>query len=351
MNLEDIAKKAGVSRSTVSRVINDDPNVNTQTREHVWHVIRQENFQPNPAARALVRRRTEIIGVAIPTTENIFFTDNDYFTRILAGVSQMTRQRDYAMLLWLGELTDDDERLMQRVSNNRLMDGLVIASLGHDHPLFKRLMTLRQPFVMIDRPLEYDDQISYVSIDNVGAADEATTHLIKLGRRRIAHITGNMTFSDGQDRLDGYKNALRRAGLPIDPNLIAEAYFSQHAGYEAAKRLFPHKPDAIFAADDIIAIGALQAAHEAGIHVPDDLSLVGFDDVDVASKSSPMLTTVRQPVQEKGVAAAKLLIDLIQNQIEGPQRILLKTELIIRESCGVVQRHTTLRNENVQGRG
>src|SRR5947208_2969502 len=140
MNLEDVARKAGVSRSTVSRVINDDPHVNAETREHVWQIIRSENFQPNPAARALVKRRTETIGVVIPTTENIFFTDNNYFTQVLAGVSQTTRQRDYAMLLWLGELTDDDERLMQKVSNNRLMDGIVIASLTRDHPLYKRLL-------------------------------------------------------------------------------------------------------------------------------------------------------------------------------------------------------------------
>src|SRR5215216_2580096 len=123
MNLEDIAKKAGVSRATVSRVINNASNVSADTRDHVWAVIREENFHPNPSARALVTRRTEIIGVVVPTPENIFYTDNNYFTQILAGVSQITRQRDYAMLLWLGELSEGDEQIMQKVSNNRLMDG------------------------------------------------------------------------------------------------------------------------------------------------------------------------------------------------------------------------------------
>ncbi|HVO43102.1 MAG TPA: LacI family DNA-binding transcriptional regulator, partial [Aggregatilineales bacterium] len=153
MNLEDIAKKAGVSRATVSRVINDAPNVNEKTREHVWRVIRAENFQPNSSARALVRRRTEIIGVVVPTGENIFFTDNNYFAQILAGVSRVTRQRDYALLFWLGDLTDEDEHLMRKVSNSRQTDGIIIASMSHEHPLFRRLISLRNPFVLIDRPL------------------------------------------------------------------------------------------------------------------------------------------------------------------------------------------------------
>jgi LacI family transcriptional regulator len=334
MNLEDVARKAGVSRSTVSRVINDDPKVSVKTRERVWEVIRRENFTPNPAARALVTRRTEIIGIVIPTVENIFFTDNNYFTQILAGASQMARQNDYAMLLWLGELTEDEERLRQSVSNNRLVDGVITASLTHDHPLFKRLLNLGSPLVTIDRPLEYDDRISYVSVDNVRAAEEATNHLIRLGRRRIAHITGNLSIADAQDRLQGYKNALSRAGLPVDPELIVPAFFSRQSGYDATRQLLPRKPDAIFAAGDTIAVGALQAAHEAGMRVPHDLAVVGFDDVDVAAQAFPPLTTVRQPVQGKGAAAAKLLIDLIQGRVQAPQHILLETELVIRQSCG-----------------
>lgn len=258
MNLEDIARKAGVSRSTVSRVINDDPKVSAKTREHVWEVIRRENFTPNPAARALVTRRTEIIGIVIPTVENIFFTDNNYFTQILAGASQMARQNDYAMLLWLGELTEDEERLRQSVSNNRLVDGVITASLTHDHPLFKRLLSLNTPLVMIDRPLEHDDKISYVSVDNIRAAELATNHLISLGRRRIAHITGNLSIADAQDRLQGYKNALTQAGLPVDEDLIVPAFFSRQSGYDAMRQLLPRKPDAIFAAGDTIAVGALQ---------------------------------------------------------------------------------------------
>ncbi len=351
MNLEDIAKKAGVSRSTVSRVVNNDPHVSASTRRHVLDVIGRERFQPNPAARALVKRRTEIIGVVIPTTENIFFTDNNYFTQILAGVSKTVRERDYAMLLWVGEFPSDNERLIQRVTNNRQMDGNVFVSLTHDHPLFRHLMDQHHPFVMIDRPLEHSDKISYVSIDNVKAGEDATNHLIRLGRRRIAHITGNLTISDAQDRLQGYKNALRNAGRSIDPNLIMEANFNRIVGYEVTKRLLQYKPDAIFCAGDTIAIGTLQAAHEAALRIPDDLAVVGFDDIDVASSSVPRLTTVRQPVQEKGAVAARLLIDLVEGRVRSPQHILLQTELVIRQSCGAQMYGSTRVADSAYGRG
>jgi LacI family transcriptional regulator len=330
MNLEDIARKAGVSRATVSRVINNASNVNPDTRAHVWDVIRQENFHPNPSARALVTQRTQIIGVVMLVPGNIFIADNNYHTQILAGVSQVTRQNDYAMLLWLGETWEEYE--LNKITHNRQMDGLIIASLEHNHPLFNRLETLKQPFVMIDRPLEHGSEFNYVTVDNVRAGEEATTHLIKMGRRRIAHITGHMEIADAQDRLQGYKNALTKADLPIDPNLIVPAQFFRKQGYDAMRQLLPSKPDALFAAGDTIAIGAIQAAQEAGLTVPDDLAVIGFDDVNVAAAFSPSLSTMRQPVQEKGRVAAQLLIDLIEDRIQGPKHILLPTELITRES-------------------
>lgn len=334
MNLEDIAKKAGVSRSTVSRVINDDPNVNALTREKVWQIIRAENFHPNPSARALVTRRTEIVGVVIPTSENIFFTDNSYFPQLLAGLNYGTRDLEYALLLWLGELTAADDKLIRRISNNRQMDGIIIASMECHHPFFAMIPRLRYPVVMIDRPMLYEDRLSYVTVDNIAAAEMAVEHLIKLGRRRIAHITGHPNIGDAQDRLQGYKNALQRAGLPILPELIIPGHFNRNAGYDGLRQLLPHKPDAIFAAGDTIAIGILQAARDAGLTVPDDLSVIGFDDIDVASQSFPMLTTVRQPVQQKGEKAARLLIDLIEGRAVGPQHIILPTELVVRHSCG-----------------
>ncbi|MDW8300457.1 MAG: LacI family DNA-binding transcriptional regulator, partial [Anaerolineae bacterium] len=329
-----IARKAGVSRSTVSRVINDSPNVSEQTRQRVLAIIEQENFHPNAAARALVKRRTDILGVVIPTSSNVFLSDNNYYPLILAGLNDAIRQLDYAMLMWLGEVTQDDQHLMRKLSNPHLTDGLIFVSLPSDHPLYAKLGRLRQPFVMIDRPFTDVESTNYVSVDNVRAAEIATEHLIRLGRRRIAHITGDMTITDAYDRLTGYKNALRAAGLPVDDSLIIESTFNRETGYYAMQRLLPHKPDALFAASDTVAAGALQAVLEAGLRVPDDLSIVGFDDVDVATQVTPPLTTVRQPIRAKGEAAARLLVDLVNHRVSAPQHVILPTELVIRRSCG-----------------
>ena len=213
-------------------------------------------------------------------------------------------------------------------------DGLLIASISYNDTLFDRLVEYTSSFVMVERPLRYADRISYVSVDNVHAAEIATEHLIQLGRRRVAHITGQMTISDAQDRFTGYKNALRKADLPFDSDLVAQGLFTYEAGYNAMKSLLPHKPDALFAAGDTTALGAMQAIYEAGLRIPDDIAIVGFDDLDVATKATPPLTTIRQPIQQKGALAAQLLIDLIDGKTKSPHQILLPTQLVIRQSCG-----------------
>jgi len=335
MNLEDIAKKAGVSRSTVSRVINEEPYVSERTRQRVMRVIEQERFQPNPAARALVTRRTEVIGVVIPTVENIFFADNSYFPMLLAGINDITRELDYGMLLWLGQATDYRDRFLNKILQSRQSDGILIASLTTEHPLFNHLTEIRSHVVMIDRPVRYDDVMSYVTIDNVAGAEMAVNHMIRAGRRRIAHIAGQQSISDGRDRLIGYRSALRKAGMPVDENLVFMGAFTRQHGYAGMKHILQHKPDAIFACGDTAAIGAIQAIHEAGLRIPDDIAVIGFDDIDVATQSIPPLTTIRQPIQQKGSVAARILIDLIEGQLQGPQHVLLPTELVVRQSCGV----------------
>jgi LacI family transcriptional regulator len=333
MNLEDIARKAGVSRSTVSRVVNDDPRVSDETRQRVQDVIRRERFQPNSTARALVTRRTEILGVVIPTNENIFFTDNSYFPMLVAGMNDVMREADYGMLFWLAQVASHHDKLMSKI-RGRVVDGVIFASLTENHPLFTYLTEIPVPFVSIDKPVRHANAFNYVSVDNIHAAETATEHLIRLGRTRIAHITGNMDISDAQERLQGYKNALKRAGYPVESTLIAEGRFRIEAGYQLMQTLLQYRPDALFAAGDTIAQGALRAIQESGLRVPEDIAVVGFDDIDVALLTYPTLTTIRQPVQEKGAAAARLLIDIVEGRIEAPQHIMLPTELIIRDSCG-----------------
>lgn len=334
MNLEDIAAKAGVSRSTVSRVINNEPYVSPKTRTKVEAVIKEEGFSPNPAARTLVTQRTKAIGIVIPHILNAISGDDAYFSTLLRGITEVTTQRDHATLLWLEQSGDDEERFRQRILKNRMMDGLIIASAATNDPLFDLLIEAGTHFVTVERPAQFHEQTNYVTVDNVAAAQTAVEHLIKHGRRRIATITGNLNISDGEDRLIGYRNALDAAGIPYDSDLVIPAQFNRRQGYEGVKQLINHKFDAIFAANDAIALGVMQAANELGLRIPNDFALVGFDDLNIATQLTPQLTTIRQPILEKGARAADLLLNLIDGSVETPQKILLPTELVIRDSCG-----------------
>jgi DNA-binding LacI/PurR family transcriptional regulator len=334
MNLEDIAAKAGVSRSTVSRVINNEPYVSEKTRQRVLTVIEQEGFAPNPAARALVTQRTHVIGVVIPHVPIVVFEDAYYFPTLLQGVARITHERDYAMLLWLGQAGEDADHFYSRIVKNRLMDGVVIASAASRDPLIDHFLETSVPFVMVECPQHDWDRISYVTVDNIAAAHTAVSHLIALGRRRIAHITGNLAIADGRDRVEGYKRALQDAGLPLDESLIVEGHFTHQSGYLGMKMLLDRKVDAVFASSDITARGVLQALHEAGIRVPDDIALVGFDDLPTAKQVMPPLTTIRQPIEEKGALATSILLDIIECSPDEPRQVLLPTELVVRESCG-----------------
>lgn len=338
MNLEDIARKAGVSRSTVSRVINNEDYVSEKTRARVMAVIEQEGFTPNPAARALVTQRTQVIGVVIPTAFSVVFEDSLYFPTLLQGISEATHARDYATLLWLGQPSEDEELFHKRVLKNRLMDGLIIASATKTNQgsFIDHLLRMKTPFVMVERPIHRAEEVSYVTVDNVQAAQNAVSHLINQGRRRIGIITGDMDNADGLDRFQGYKNALLQAHLPFDATLVMEGHFTQRSGYLGMKALLERNVDAVFASSDLTAVGALQAIQEAGLHVPKDISLVGFDDLPHSQQTLPQLTTVRHPIQRKGAHAATVLLDLIEGVIEGPQQILLPTQLVIRESCGAL---------------
>ncbi len=336
LNLEDVAKIAGVSRSTVSRVINDHPNVSDSTREKVLKVIEEQNFRPNLAARTLVTQRTRVIGVLTPHSVAVFTPY--YFPVLLQGIGDTTHERDYATLLWWGQSGDEEERFSRRILlQNRLMDGLIISSAPVDDPLIPRMLESKIPFVLVERATRFTDQISYVTVDNVQAAQMAVEHLIKLGRRRIGHITGALNNIDGIDRLTGYHNALQKHNIRYDPPLVAKGEFTRRSGYSGMNELLSRGVDAVFAGSDDTAVGALQAMQERGVRVPDDIALVGFDDLPTALDFKPEITTVHQPIQEKGARAAALLLDLIEGVVDRPQHVLLPTHLVIRESCGAHQ--------------
>jgi LacI family transcriptional regulator len=336
-NLEDIAAKAGVSRSTVSRVINDEPYVSEKTRQRVLKVIEQEGFSPNPAARMLVTQRTNVIGVVFPHTPSTVFADDaNFYPQLLQGATEAANERDYAVLLWLGLPNETEDALARRVARNRLMDGLIIASVFHNGPLIELLIAQRTPFVQIERSLDYPDQVSYVSLDNARAAEDAVRHLLECGRRRVGTITGTFEIPDVFDRYQGYLRALESYGIAFEPGYVAEGNYTQRSGFVAAKQLINHGVDAIFAATDLMALGALEAIAAAGLHCPDDVAVVGFDDIPAAARANPPLTTVRQNVRQRGARSASLLIDLVSGAKDNPTQILIPTQLVIRASSGAM---------------
>jgi len=338
--LEEIARLAGVSRSTVSRVVNNDPKVNAVTRQRILDVIKSINFQPNAAARSLAGGKTRILGLVIPRGVAAIFTD-PYFPLLVQGVSSACNAHDYSVMLWLDE-PDYERRTVRKILNNELLDGVILASTFLEDPLLDALAEKKLPFVLIGRHPSYLNA-SYIDVDNVNGAFQIVSHLIRLGYRRIAAITGQASMVVTMDRLEGYKSALKGAGLAVDHDLIVESDFSEDGGYLSMQRLIPRHPDAVFAASDALAAGALRALRDARLRVPDDISVVGFDDMPFAAHTDPPLTTVRQPINRVGSLAVETLIDLVENPDTPPRRIIFPTELVIRNSCGTVQAPQTAR--------
>lgn len=339
LNLEDIARLAGVSRSTVSRVINHHPNVSPPTRERVWQVIREQNYHPNQIARMLATQRAQILGIVISQSATVFFDDpSAYFPTLIQGIAEVANQQNYSTLLWLGASGDNDgqEPFHRRIAHNRLADGLVLLSSSASQSLISRLVETPVLFVTIERPHHFADRVSYVTIDNAQAARTAVEHLIQLGRRKIAIITGPPENTDSQDRVVGYRQAMEAAGLAVNPEWIIFDSFTSEAGLRGMNALLPHDLDAVFAASDQIAVGVLQTLREAGVCVPDDIAVVGFDDLPAATATTPQLTTIHHPIREKGANATRLLLDLIEGSILEPQQIILPTRLVIRQSCGAL---------------
>jgi LacI family transcriptional regulator len=331
LTLEDIAQISGYSRSTVSRVVNGDSAVSDKTRKQVMEVLHRFDFQPNMAARGLALGKTRVLGLVIPMGVRAIFAD-PFFPLVIQGVSTNCNTRNYSVMLWLAE-PEYERRTITKILYNGLIDGVIVASMLLDDPIVESLVLSKLPFVLIGRHPVHE-HISYVDVDNKIGSRQAILHLLRLGRRRIATITGPQNMIAGMDRYQGYLDVMHERGILPNPELVMEGDFSDAGGYAAMQRLLQYKPDAVFAASDIMALGAIRAAHDAGLRIPQDIAIVGFDDIPMASQSIPLLTTIRQPIVRSGFIAADILIDLVENSPETPQQIILPTELVIRESCG-----------------
>ena len=330
LTLEDIARLSGVSRSTVSRVINDDVNVKDNTRRKVLAVIDSYHFQPNMAARGLATGRTNVIGVVIATGVSVIFTD-PYFPFLLQGISTTCNVRNYSVMLWLTD-PEHEKNMISRILYNGLVDGVVVANILINDPIIKSLKESKMPFMLLGSHPELEG--NYLDVDNQLAAWKATMHLVRLGRKRIATICGSQDQVVGVDRYHGYLKALTESDLPVRPELITQGDFTEQGGFNAMQRMLKYKPDAVFVASDTMAYGAMRAVREAKLRIPEDVAVVGFDDIPTSAKATPPLTTVRQPISQMGNRAAEVLIDLIESGVRTTNKVILDTELVVRESCG-----------------
>jgi len=332
VTIREVAGEAGVSIATVSRVLNGRSDVAPETRELVSRVIRERGYIANRSARGLSAGRTGLVGVVVPLVFPV------YFSAILSGASEALYEHDFrALLSPTGHEHDREVTLLDRLAHG-LTDGALIVLPEESSEELERLLDAGYNFVVVDPRLRLNGRIPSVSAANTSGADQAMRHLLGLGHRRIAAITGPDGWVATEDRRRGYHAALAAAGILPVPALEVESDFEIGGGERAADALLDlaDPPTAIFAFNDNLAIGAIQAARARGLRVPEDLSIVGFDDSEHATIAWPALTTVRQPLAEMGRTAVSLLTRLIERQRFETLHIELGTRLVVRGSTGPV---------------
>ncbi|MFD8966855.1 LacI family DNA-binding transcriptional regulator [Streptomyces sp. NPDC059568] len=329
--LEEVAALAGVGRGTVSRVINNSPRVKDTTRHLVEQAIAQLGYIPNRAARALAGSRTDAVALVIPETEKRFFAE-PYFSDIVHGVGDGLADTDLQLLLTLVRTEKERQRFLQYARARRI-DGVLLVSLHDSDTLPDLLAAMEMPTVLSGRR-SGDESVSYVDSDNVGGARAAVRHLSASGRRGIATITGPLDMYVAQCRLRGYEEAVRNTPGGPRPSWIAHGDFTEESGRRAMAELLALHPglDAVFAASDVMAVGALHTLRAAGRRIPEDVAVVGFDDSPIARHTDPQLTSVRQPVEEMGRTMARVLLESISDASSAWQHVVLRTELVRRAS-------------------
>lgn len=326
----DVAKLAQVSRMTVSRVLNGQSGVSEETRQRIMDAIGQLGYVPSTNTRAR-RADSKLIALLVPDITTT------YMGEILRGVSGAAERLNYGLMLYTQGSVSNIQRTSYYLSllSNSLVDGVLLV-VPHDYEVIvSDLKAHDHPYVIIDHHSNTGDEPSVTATNRKGVLD-AMRHLLAFGHRRIGFITGRMDIACSHDRLQGYRDGLAEVGLPFDPNLVHEGDFLQPSGFKRAQALLEidEPPTAIIASNDVMAFGAMDAVKMLGLRVGHDISIIGFDDIPMASQTYPPLTTVRQPMAHMGEAAMDMLVMLIQGRTVLIPRRELPTELIIRESTG-----------------
>jgi DNA-binding LacI/PurR family transcriptional regulator len=331
--IEDVARLAGVSRATASRVVNNSPKVSPEARVAVQGAISKLGYVPNRAARSLMTRRSDSIGVVIMEPAGSLFVD-PFFGNLLVGISDVLAVRDIQLVLLMAQTAREEARVERYLEAGHVDGAILVGPHGND-PMPERLDLDGVPIVLSGRQLG-DGTVSHVDSDNRGGARTAVTHLLDGGRRSIATIHGTLDMSSGLDRLEGYRDALREAGLARDSGLEAAGNYHPVTAADAMRELLVRRPglDAVFAASDTMAAAAIRVLQESGRRIPEDVAVVGFDDSPVALTTRPVLSTVRQPIEAMGREMARLLLHRIEEPGAAPSQVVFATELVVRASSG-----------------
>lgn len=330
--LEAVARLAGVSRATVSRVVNGSTTVAVTIREAVNRAVDELGYVPNQAARSLVTNRTESIALILPAAASRVFSDDLFFPAVIRGVGAELEAADKQLVVMLAGSAAAPGRV-ERYALAGHVDGVAFASTRGVDPLPGKLARHGVPVVCCGRPLNAAGvAVPWVDVDNLGGVATAVRHLLATGRHRIATIAGPQEIVAGIDRLRGYRATLRAAGLPEQ---IEVGDFTRESGARAMRRLIAEDPglDAVVAGSDMMAYGALEVLRASGRRVPDDVAVIGFDDVEISRYTEPQLTTVRQPIVEIGRTMARQILGLVEGRADVPESVVLPTELVIRGSA------------------
>lgn len=335
-NIKDVAKLARVSPAAVSLVFNDKyaGQISKENQESILKAVKQLGYRPNEMARSLIRRRSNILELVIPKGDSVFSAF--FFSQIVDGIWNVAQREKYTLMLHIHEPYEGDSKDRTPSREGLYSDGLLVLLDETDPHLISRLKEKNTPFVLIN---ESSKNANCVTVDYAGGARAVTEYLIKLGHKKICCVRGNLVIDSDRQRLAGYKSALKKHNLRVEEKLIIEGGFSEKKSFEAVRKLLKDGVEftALFGISDIMAIGAMKAIQQANLRVPEDISVVGFDDIILSSYTKPALTTAKVPMIEIGKEAARALIEDINKSGKrktGQSKKVLKTTLVVRESSG-----------------
>ncbi|MCA0984701.1 LacI family DNA-binding transcriptional regulator [Halobacillus yeomjeoni] len=334
VTIKDVAKVAGVAPSTVSRVIADHPRISPATKKKVKKAMKEMGYHPNASARSLANRSSQSIGVVMPSSADKSL-QNPFFPEVLRGLSSVAHQTDYSLVLCTGETDKEMLEGVERMVYSNRTDGIILLYSQVDDPIVNFLLAQDFPFSIVGKPSDRVDEITHVDNDNVRAGKEITKHLIDLGHECIAFIGGSMDRVVTVDRMRGYQLALEEAGLPYLEEYRVHTEFLKSGGQRAVEELLslPEPPTGLVVVDDLMSIGVMNMLEECGKRVPEDVSLVSFNNVYLSELTRPPLTTVNINIYDLGVQAAKGLIAKVKDKSEPAKRIIVPFDIVHRSSA------------------